>query len=335
MTPAIENITLESYEEISRRDRTGQWGGGVALFAHTNFAPRVTLLQESENAERVWASIHSDQGPVLVCAWYRPPAAGEVDTISSFKEEFLLHSPTSIGAIVVGDVNVHSVLWLQFSARETQEGECMRSTAADLGLKQFVEEPTRGDYLLDLVLSNLSEVKVDVIEKISDHRAVLAKFTFSLPQTSTQKRFLWYFRQADWQRLQENIADIDWEPLKTYDPSAGALLLTQTLLKLVEACVPSGERTIVRSTHPWLTSRAEQAVRRKREAEGTSAEQESAEECSSILMEERVAHAARTRDQLTKMKKGSKLWWAKAKELLCAKTKLSNIPALKVQQFDF
>ena len=32
LTKAIENVHLENYQVLARRDREGQWGGGVLVF---------------------------------------------------------------------------------------------------------------------------------------------------------------------------------------------------------------------------------------------------------------------------------------------------------------
>ena len=82
---ATENVELEGYQLLARRDREGQWGGGVLVFVLEEYAPRVTLVESSEAAERVW--VHSDQGPYLICCWYRPPCPGSVETIKCFEAE--------------------------------------------------------------------------------------------------------------------------------------------------------------------------------------------------------------------------------------------------------
>ena len=53
LSKAIENVELESYQLLARRDREGQWGGGVLVFVLDEYAPRVTLVETSEAAERV------------------------------------------------------------------------------------------------------------------------------------------------------------------------------------------------------------------------------------------------------------------------------------------
>jgi hypothetical protein len=84
---SIQSISLEGYELIGRRDRRdGRECGGVAMFALGIQANNVTLLHESKSSERLWAIVHSDLGPYLIYAWYRPPAPGETDSIATLEK---------------------------------------------------------------------------------------------------------------------------------------------------------------------------------------------------------------------------------------------------------
>ena len=62
----------------------------------------------------------------------------------------------------------------------------MRDFWLERRFREYVRQPTRGEYLLDLVLSNLgSEIKIDVISEIADHRGVFGALQFPLPQPKT------------------------------------------------------------------------------------------------------------------------------------------------------
>ena len=63
LSKAIEHVELEGYQVLARRDREGKWGGGVLVFVLNEYAPRVTLVEISEAAERIWALVHSDRWP--------------------------------------------------------------------------------------------------------------------------------------------------------------------------------------------------------------------------------------------------------------------------------
>ena len=69
-------------------------------------------------------------------------------------------------------------------------------------MKQLVKEPTRKQYLLDLVLSNIPElVKVTVLPEISDHRVVNIEVNAVVSISPAIERTVWMFTKADWDGL--------------------------------------------------------------------------------------------------------------------------------------
>ena len=75
----------------------------MAVFALERLAHWVTLIENSQVAERSWVIIHSDHGPYVIGCWYRPPAPGGVDTIRSFKKDGQLHAANAVSCVVLGD----------------------------------------------------------------------------------------------------------------------------------------------------------------------------------------------------------------------------------------
>ena len=101
LSKAVEHVGLEGYQLFARCDGGCQWGG-VLVFVLDEYAPRVTLVETSDAAERVWAMVHSDHGPYLICCWYRPPCPGSVETIKSFEAEYRKHKEGAVGEFRVG-----------------------------------------------------------------------------------------------------------------------------------------------------------------------------------------------------------------------------------------
>ena len=62
--------------------------------------------------------------------------------------------------------------------------------------------------------------------------------------------------------------------------------MTEKLLNIAEDNISTRLASIIKSTHPWLTERGEETLRRKHEARGTERETEAAPECSAILLDE-------------------------------------------------
>ena len=321
---------------MARRDRSDNSGwGGVAVLVKTDFAGSVVLLAESGSAERLWLTLHANQGPYLLCVWYRPPAPGDTEGITSFKEEYNQHSRGALGSLVVGDLNVHNCSWLRHSARNTLEGRTLEETCRELGLRQRVREPTRRDndtghnYLLDLVLTNLEEVGCTVEPGVSDHKLVSTTLQLTAPKELSLHRVVWDFRKAQWDLLRFKLENARWDFLEELDPDRATETFTGLLLQCLQECVPQRVLQEKKRTHPWLTDRVLQLVDKKKAAAGTTREREAAVACSQGILEEYWKYVARVREELATLRAGTKKWWTKTQELLQGKSKTCSVPALK------
>ena len=111
-----------------------------------------------------------------------------------------------IGTIIVGDLNVHSKRWLSNSNKNNAEGELLRSICSELGLRQLVREPTRGEHLLDLAFTDLDGVRCRVLRKVADHNGLSLTLPLSVPRVEIVSRNVWQFREADWLGLNSALA---------------------------------------------------------------------------------------------------------------------------------
>ena len=209
---------------------------------------------------------------------------------------------------------MHSIRWLRHSARESVEGRTLFEVASRLGLQQKVKEPTRNQYILDLVITDVTDCTAKTVAAVADHRGVLTTVKFKVPETASHQREVWNFKEADWDRLSSEIEDTEWNFLSCTPPSEGAQLLTEKLLHIAEDNIPKRCVSIKKTTHPWLTQRGEEAVRRKHEAQGTEREAEAARECSETLLEEHYDFVRSMRLQLAEARPASKSWWTKVRD---------------------
>ena len=80
-------------------------------------------------------------------------------------------------------------------------------------------------------------------------------------------------------------------------------MMRKKLLHIDEERIPKKMATVKKSTHPWLSSECEEAVRRKHAAQGTDRESDMAKECSAVFMEHHYAFINKMTAELANTKK--------------------------------
>ncbi len=332
LTKGTESMSLPGYSLVSRRDRSDNSGwGGIALFVKAGFEDFIVHIGTSAVAERTWHILHTDRGPILVGLWYRPPNKGEIATIQSLDDELAHFGTETVGTLVIGDMNVHETSWRKCSDGTSIEGRELRDLCAQRGLEQYVEKPTRNDYLLDLVLSDLgSLVKASVVPKIADHEGVFGSLTCPLPEVRRIQREVFVYSKADWTGMRQALRDTNWETiLCTLDADRSAAAFEEFLMSLVRRFIPSQVLQDSKGEHPWLTDRCRELIRRKRAAQGTADFQRLRDECSTALLSAYNDFLQKTRDKLRKLKKSSREWWRLSRTLMSRNTSAEVIPPLR------
>ena len=71
-------------------------------------------------------------------------------------------------------MNVHHAKWLYYSNGNTTQGADLKALCNVFGFQQLVRGPTRGEYLLDLFLTDIPGSKTFVGPQVADHHMVIA-----------------------------------------------------------------------------------------------------------------------------------------------------------------
>ena len=338
LTKKVRHLLLTGYHCVSRLDRrAGQRldRGGILLYAKDGFEVNVTHIGDCLVDERSWHIVHCDHGPVLLSLWYRPPNDGEVASIRRFEEEFERFSHDSVGSIAIGDFNVRNREWLRFSNRSSAEGRLLEQVCCSHGWKQHVREPTRGPYLLDLVISSFSSgIRCKVVPGIhdNDHDGVLATLDVSIPVSHPVQREVLDFRHANWGRLSASLSETDWtQGFEGLNTNNTAERLTTLVSNHVRACIRS--KTVMDKcfVHTWLTEECKAALGRKHAARGSEDFPARRNECSQTFLNAQREHVRRTREKLKSMPRSSRGWWKLSNSLLTKASTAENIPALQRQ----
>ena len=195
------------------------------------------------------------------------------------------------------------------------------------GMIQFVQEPTRGPYLLDLFLSDLAGIKATVGASIADHKALCVRLP--LPEVVSQSIYSFTLHRAEWSKLQRALEAIDWKPLRQGSAEDALTYFMEMLWLNLCTYIPYECKTLKKQSHPWLNNRCEEAIREKNASESSEKFKEASKQCAATLTEEYNKHVADLKEQISKLSKGSKKWWSLNRQLLEKKAKISSIPPLK------
>ena len=142
-----------------------------------------------------------------------PPSADE-SHITSFQQELSELQDQIIESIILGDMDAHHIRWLGFSNGHSPADVQLKHVCDEADLRQLVKEPTRNEYLLDLCLSDLKQVQVQIKPKIADHHALLATVKCTSFVHRISQRQVWHFKGAAWQNIRCEVKEFDWQVLK-------------------------------------------------------------------------------------------------------------------------
>ncbi len=307
-----KHFSLKGYVQIARLDRrTGESQGGIILFAKLGFENSIVHIGDSKVHERSWFVVHTDRGAVLLALWHRRPTRGEVQSIEDLYDELGEFGENTIYTIVMGDMNVHEASWLRFSDGTSEEGRALQAFSNITGLEEKVGAPTRGDNLLDLVLSDLAgDLKCAVKPGVSDHEAVVGTISFGMPLEHTVERVLFDYKNAPWAKIKEDLSARDWDlELSSLCVDDAAAHVSKVIMETLRKHIRHKTSKVRVSTHPWLNDRCRGAIEAKTAAKGTADENIARDECSKILSEEYLKYVERTRTKLSELSNSAKQWW--------------------------
>ena len=131
----------------------------------------------------------------------------------------LTHWLITFATIILGDFNIHTKAWLKFSSYDSPEEYAIQNFCQRHEFQNYVMMPTRGNHLLDLVLSDLADlVRCEVLPSISDHNLILTFVSIRYEVGERQTRSVFNYKSANWRALRQHLADHDWQYFATLLP---------------------------------------------------------------------------------------------------------------------
>ena len=251
-------ITIESFTHF-RADRTdGVRKGGVIVFVRTDLAPgaRIVAAGSHGNIEYLVLKVAA-VNLNLVCI-YRPPtsdAQAFMDVISKIKCCLVKQPPSSEALFYCGDLNFPIINWslsaIQGGTTSSQrQARALLEFFSEFFLEQYVEEPTRGNNILDLIATDdnhlILNIQVMCKSKISNHNLIIVKTTeclsdkeeHTLAKDSMFALDFWS-KRIIWSELRAEFASYNWmEFLEKTDPDELYNQLCNIILKICRKKVP-------------------------------------------------------------------------------------------------
>ena len=222
-------ICIEGYN-LYRKDRTNNKGGGVIIYLKANLALTAQELASGSIGLIEYQCIYIKGSDTLLMNVYRSPSS----TTESFQEvltalEETAESLPNSNIVLMGDFNFPDINWSHGQAtnrfnRLSIQGRFM-NFIEKFFLTQLVDQPTRQDNILDLILTNNDELITEISilpydEYLSDHRIIVAKTTITpieipqpnpLPSDESFRGLNFFHKNINWDNLNREINEIDWE----------------------------------------------------------------------------------------------------------------------------
>jgi len=338
----VADSSLPGYCTPFRLDRD-EHGGGVAVWVRNNIPSMEVTDISSGGHELLWIALRTHSGTnILLGAVYRPGSASPADTsLIQHLDETLSQQLPYNNVIIAGDFNVHNEEWLG-SSKTTLAGEALEDVCTIHDLVQHVHEPTRGNAILDLVMSNFhGSVESHSASPLgkSDHSVVLCDFPCDdIRGEEPARRTIWRYNKADWNRMRADLRKTDWSSVITDDPEQSCEGVTSVVRDAMKRYIPSKSFVSSPTDPAWWTpecaammaakERHWKRLRKDPQNVGLRREfKDSVAEAVIVLTRSRKAKEEKLREKLSSRSMRDKEWWTSLKAA-AGEGRSSEIPLL-------
>ncbi|PKU46097.1 rna-directed dna polymerase from mobile element jockey- hypothetical protein [Limosa lapponica baueri] len=232
-------VAIESYK-LFRKGRRGRRGVGVALYVKEwieceEMSPKPSVGTDEEVVESLWLKV----------AWRLQ------------------------ALVLVGDFNHSDKCWKGYTAKHLHSRRFLQCIDDDF-LTQLVEEPTRREALLDLVLTNreglVEDIKVGGDLGYSDHGKIEFRIVSSTRKPISRTETL-DFRRANFDLFKKLLGEIPGDKaLESRGAHESWSIFKHCFLPVQERCIPKSTKTGKRSRRPvWLSGELLKKLKWKKE----------------------------------------------------------------------
>ncbi|CAH1242791.1 Hypp6972 [Branchiostoma lanceolatum] len=257
------HLAVDGYNLFSRC-RTHRRGGGVALYVKDSIPAKV--VQDTSvppELECLWISARPRRLPrglseLIICTVYNPPASPHQDALVEHlltESDRIRTSHPEAGLILLGDFN-------RLDTKDICGGN---------GLTQVVDKPTRGQAILDVIITDLqayySKPEITSPLGLSDHNMVLWRAKSLQQRNETKTRTVRPMRDSDIRAFGQWLCSHQWQELYDEPSCEGkSAIFYETTGKAIEQYFPMRQVKMHSTDKPWISPEVKSLILRRQKA---------------------------------------------------------------------
>lgn len=263
---------------VYRKDRCcnskEQSHGGVLIAVSKNIlSQEVPELQT--DCENVWVEVNLvNARKLIIGCFYRPPSDNG-HALDQLRESLnRINTNAQATVLLGGDFNLGHIDWSIPAVIPGKPDHAQHISIIDIindfSLEQIVNKPTRGERILDLILTNkptsFNDSKILPPIGKSDHDIVFVECNISLKRQRKPTRTIFKYRQSNWDKIKIDIKEMTDNMLRNYktkDIDQTWNYFKNTLLKTINENIPT--KTITSKMKlPWITNQLRLQINRNK-----------------------------------------------------------------------
>ena len=253
-----DSIMLTGFSKPYRKDRPDGYGG-VMIYVSENLTAVERPDLDIPQLEAIWVEIKHPKMTGLFCSMYRPPKKPIFywDLIDQSLENA---RSTGINHIfLLGDLNCNQL----------QPNNKLSTIFAKYNLTQQIKVPTytkgTSHKCLDIIATNSTDF-IDstgtMPPSTSNHKPIYAILKLEKPKLRTYKRQIWLTKNVDWDKLNDELQNQNWEEtLKQKDLNSMLSCWTKTFINIAQNHIKRIYVTVRPSECKWMTNEIRRLIR--------------------------------------------------------------------------
>lgn len=255
---------------LYRHDRKDKRGGGVLVGVKSSLSS--SLVSRDDNLELTWVCVHNSSVKLVFGVCYRPPDSNPLfcdhlrNSLTNVKDKF-----PEAPIFLFGDFNYPHINWSLLAVANqspSNEPKQFLDLVLDFNLHQTITTPTRGDNVLDLLLTNCPDdvSSVTVLPGLSDHNLLHVALSMPIKRRSPTKKLITDYNRGNFELINKELTHYYENFEKSYEArsvNTNWELYKNMLLSLKKKYIPT---ITVKSdsNNPWFNKHLKSLLNRKK-----------------------------------------------------------------------